>query len=117
MDKISRYDAQLAGMTFYFTGTPCEQGHVARRYVSNRMCRECLAVRRDPDAPRRMEMRPGIVVLRNLSVPIADVQSLLQIVDAMCVARGLAPGQPPLVSEPLLFQREMQRPLNGPPPL
>lgn len=41
MAIISRADAMARGLTMYFTGEPCKQGHVAERRVLNRKCREC----------------------------------------------------------------------------
>lgn len=32
-----------AGEEFYFTGIPCQHGHVAKRYVKNHYCVECEA--------------------------------------------------------------------------
>lgn len=29
---------------FYFTGKPCKNGHVSKRYIANRQCAECLAL-------------------------------------------------------------------------
>jgi hypothetical protein len=35
--------AKESGAEFYYTGTPCKYGHVARRRTSNRRCRICEA--------------------------------------------------------------------------
>jgi hypothetical protein len=46
--------AEAEGQKYFFTGEPCEHGHVAHRYVNNRACVECHRVRgeekrSDPD--------------------------------------------------------------------
>jgi hypothetical protein len=33
--------AKEAGEEFYFTGIPCQYGHIAKRYVKNHYCFEC----------------------------------------------------------------------------
>ena len=38
---ISRKDARAAGLTRYFTGRMCRQGHVAERKVTGAVCSEC----------------------------------------------------------------------------
>ena len=45
MDKITLKDAKAAGLKRYFTGTPCKNGHVAERSVSNRSCLKCTNAR------------------------------------------------------------------------
>ena len=55
MEKISRQEAQMQGLSRYFTGEPCKAGHIAERMVSNSMCVECKRTKeigryaRDPD--------------------------------------------------------------------
>jgi len=39
--EITRSEAKARGLTHFFTGAPCENGHVAERYVSNLQCVEC----------------------------------------------------------------------------
>jgi hypothetical protein len=39
---ISRKDAIGYGHKHYFTGRPCERGHVSERYTSNAACLACL---------------------------------------------------------------------------
>jgi hypothetical protein len=42
-NQIIRLDqAKALGLKFYFTGTPCKNGHVAPRYASTRQCSECI---------------------------------------------------------------------------
>lgn len=38
---ITREEAKARGLKRYFTGKPCERGHVAERYVSARACLGC----------------------------------------------------------------------------
>lgn len=39
----SRDEAKSLGLTRYFTGAPCNRGHIAERFVSIRHCVECRA--------------------------------------------------------------------------
>lgn len=41
MDLISRSDAMKRGMTHYFTGKLCKNGHIDRRFVSSFGCAQC----------------------------------------------------------------------------
>lgn len=41
MEVISRKSAKEKGLQFYFTGKPCNKGHVCERYTSNFVCVEC----------------------------------------------------------------------------
>jgi len=43
----TRSEAKELGDTFYFTGNPCKNGHIAERYVSNKTCRVCHRERLD----------------------------------------------------------------------
>lgn len=47
METISRKNAMAQGLTRYFTGKPCKNGHVAKRLVSNRHCLRCDRERRE----------------------------------------------------------------------
>src|SRR3990167_1852548 len=40
-ELISLKDARAAGLTYYFTGVPCNKGHISKRMVSSRACRVC----------------------------------------------------------------------------
>jgi hypothetical protein len=42
---ISCGDASMLGMTRYFTGVPCANGHVCEKYVSNHNCVKCRDAR------------------------------------------------------------------------
>ena len=41
MQIISRADAKAKSLSFYFTGKPCANGHVAPRRVFNATCVDC----------------------------------------------------------------------------
>lgn len=41
---ISQLDALRAGMTYFYTGEPCKNGHVAKRYAMNGRCFRCSNV-------------------------------------------------------------------------
>lgn len=43
-EVISRADAKARGLTHYFTGKPCKNGHTAERFVSCRKCKECAVL-------------------------------------------------------------------------
>lgn len=46
MELITEKEARARGLTRYFTGAPCKQGHVAERRVSDRHCCECERLRK-----------------------------------------------------------------------
>lgn len=41
MQVISRKEAKAQGLKVYYTGTPCKNGHVSKRYVSSGKCASC----------------------------------------------------------------------------
>lgn len=42
MEIISRKNARLAALKFYFSGCPCPHGHTSPRYTSNKQCLGCV---------------------------------------------------------------------------
>lgn len=38
---ISQLDALRAGMTYFYTGKPCKNGHLSKRYAMNGRCYQC----------------------------------------------------------------------------
>ena len=44
MEIISRQEAISRGLKRYFTGKPCNHGHIAERIVSNSRCFECARI-------------------------------------------------------------------------
>lgn len=59
MEIISCADAKAKGQRFYFTGKPCRRGHIAQRYVAQKLCVECARNaasqqrERDPEGCKR----------------------------------------------------------------
>jgi hypothetical protein len=45
MRLISRDEARKNGWRRYFTGQPCDAGHVAERFVADTRCVECEVIR------------------------------------------------------------------------
>lgn len=45
MEVITLREAEKAGLTHYFTGKQCRNGHIAKRYVSTWRCIECTIAR------------------------------------------------------------------------
>jgi len=43
---VSRNDAKLKGLQYYFTGQACKNNHICERRVDNSDCLECVAARR-----------------------------------------------------------------------
>ncbi len=41
---ITRTKAKSCGLTRYFTGKPCKQGHICEKYTSNSTCVKCLKI-------------------------------------------------------------------------
>lgn len=41
MELISRKEAVSIGLKFYFTGKPCKNGHISKRYTAKSYCLEC----------------------------------------------------------------------------
>lgn len=60
-DIVPMAEARAIGLRWYFSGKPCPKGHLAKRNISNRECRQCIndkrAARRrsQPDAVRAKE--------------------------------------------------------------
>ena len=52
---ISRIQARNEGLKWYFTGEPCDKGHVSPRLVSTRRCRACAR----EDDRRRYHLDPA----------------------------------------------------------
>lgn len=61
---INREEAIKINYSFFFSGTPCNRGHIDRRRVDNRTCRSCARIaslaRRDKDAVYREENKESI---------------------------------------------------------
>lgn len=59
LNVISWREAKHIGQRWYFPGTTCPQGHVAKRSVSNRECRACVDAKRKrkPEQSRAKDRR------------------------------------------------------------
>src|SRR5690554_4653718 len=44
MDIISKKEAKERGLKRYFTGVPCNRGHISERRVSNGICVKCAQI-------------------------------------------------------------------------
>lgn len=60
MEKITSKEAARLGLTRYFTGKPCNNGHVSERKVSSRTCVECDREK----ARRERDEKPALVAAR-----------------------------------------------------
>jgi hypothetical protein len=116
MEMKPRQQAMASGESLYNTGKPCRNGHVADRYTASGACKACIAdsvagVRRAlgkaENTPERQEQRDGLVAMRLRIVP-ADVQTLLDTVAAMTLAR-----RPALVATDVVGQRKGSKPEGG----
>ncbi|WP_407305335.1 hypothetical protein [Acinetobacter sp.] len=67
---IGKIDAQLKGLTHYFTGAPCKHGHLVNRLVTTGACIECAKVKRKKCSPPTgfPKGRPRTGEIRPLSV-------------------------------------------------
>lgn len=79
MLPTSRAAAAAAGVSQYFTGKPCKNGHVAHRYTQSGTCSQCIAactaaLRRD--VARRMAPSAGVqaAARRELVVELVEVR-------------------------------------------
>ena len=41
---VTREQAALRGLSYYFTGKPCKQGHVVKRSLNNSTCQRCAII-------------------------------------------------------------------------
>lgn len=66
MDMISRNEAILKGLSKYFTGSTCRNGHISERYVQSGTCQECIRESRPKSIiPARMiEILPPEQVMK-----------------------------------------------------
>lgn len=59
MQIVNRKQARALGLSKFFTGRPCKNGHVAERYTQSGTCKDCIAVanRRPPSDPLALRAR------------------------------------------------------------
>ena len=115
MEIIERAAAQAAGLKVYFTGRPCVNGHVAKRYATSGACADCI--RQSQDAIRAAyAASPGQAAVRaryaeagtfarevvpvRLRVPLSTFPSLQSIAAAMLRARFPAMADSDLTCAP-----------------
>ena len=56
MKIISRKQAQHEGLKYYFSGKPCNEGHISLRRVSNYTCLECEKINEQKYQPIRRKL-------------------------------------------------------------
>lgn len=57
MEIILRQDAISKGYIRYFTGNPCNRGHISERYVSNNTCVDCISKNQKSDKVKDYKRR------------------------------------------------------------
>lgn len=63
---FTRVEAALRGLTRYYTGKPCTNGHITERYVSNRQCVTCNYLRAQKRERQRSQGDPSYRMYRNV---------------------------------------------------
>lgn len=63
---FTRVDAAMRGLTRFYTGKPCKNGHIAERYVSNRHCISCNATKARERERQRSRHDPAYRLHRNV---------------------------------------------------
>lgn len=81
MEIISRKNARKKSLTKFFTGLPCSEGHVARRYVASGNCEVCAAwYNRKANVKNRVRLQ--------FAVHEGDVEAVQALVAALAMTRG-----------------------------
>lgn len=83
MNILTRKDAMMSGMTQYFTGEPCVNGHISYRYVQSGTCAACVraaASESRKEAPAFLAQRQADRAAR-LAASEAKTVALAQLVD------------------------------------
>lgn len=73
MEIVTRQQAISRGLSEYFTGKPCRNGHVAKRYLQSSTCYECIHPpagdeKREEQARNRAEAHRLLSVKRSMVV-------------------------------------------------
>jgi hypothetical protein len=63
---LSRSEAAKSGLSRFYTGTPCREGHQSERYVSNRQCVACNAAKARHREQLRGVRDPSFRMYRNV---------------------------------------------------
>jgi hypothetical protein len=100
MEIIERKDAMARGLSQYFTGRPCKNGHVTHRYTSSGACSGCVVAHTysaaPPDVKKIFEQRDVRAERRDALASLVEVklralhtdsQVLKETAVQMCLAR------------------------------
>jgi len=63
---FTRVEAALCGLTRFYTGKPCKNGHITERYVSNKQCVSCNAIKAREWERQRSLLDPSYRMYRNV---------------------------------------------------
>ena len=85
MDKITREKAAAEGLKHYYTGKPCRNKHLAKRYVTNEACSECIKESRERGNDRIKAARGAVAVI--VLVPAEDKTAIEQVALKMRLKR------------------------------
>ena len=88
---LTRDEAAMRGLTRFYTGRPCKNGHTAERYVSNRQCVFCNALKARERERQRSLRDPSYRMYRNVQRRSGQaLRGSLRPVDSLgCSARKL----------------------------
>lgn len=67
MKKISRKEAKTKGEKYYFTGKPCLNGNISKRYVSNGLCRCEICVVKQKESKKKTKANRVKVTVEDLN--------------------------------------------------
>ena len=104
METISRKEAYERGLTKYFTGKPCVNGHTVQRYVTSGACSSCA---REAQARqlRKYNLELGGLVEVTVRVPRDAVDTIREVERMLLAARPANPVPtgplPPLEVQPM----------------
>lgn len=62
---VTRREAKKLGLKHYFNNKKCARGHLAPRFVSNAMCKECG---KDNDKAERILIRAMKEIIKNKEI-------------------------------------------------
>lgn len=65
VDVLSRVEAAASGLSRFYTGRPCKSGHFSERFVSNRQCVVCNALKARQRERLRSAREPSFRMYRN----------------------------------------------------
>ena len=86
-ELISHEEALSKGLTHFFTGRPCRNQHIARRYVNGGACVECInGDKIVSDALREQRVRTAAQKVENERVKLAMAQERLKLNQQRSVA-------------------------------